>query len=544
MERDDTQTWVRRHARWWLVLTTALALALAACSEPQAAMPDPAITANDFVIAALSSSSGAEQTRALRESTVTGIVTVSLADRDYIAKVDYYLGGKGNLVQNATEAPFEVKIDTRKLPNGEQLLIARAWVRTGDTLVPYEFDVEFKVKNGAGGDRPAAAGGGGSAGSGAGGAASEAADEADEGHDDGTYDEADDGEGSAKAAAGGTGAAGAEAANAGDGAAGAKQGAAGEQAGAAPAGTAPAAAQGATADGAAAAAEGEPDTAQHAAAPAALPASTLRGDPAFDAGALPEAERAAHEALLADVRAARPALTAAAASGDLHALAREVAPALTRLLAAFRASGDLRLLDAVDPVMQAARGALADHNGDGFRDWRWLASPLDPRYGDDVDPVEDSLAHGVVAAVAWAYQHNRDLASPSGVNYGERADFWRSYLQQGFEAKWRARDGAASGPSLPPTPLLHAQVQQARYLWHMARLSGSAAYAAAAQEQGQRLAAALDGAQGLPWTLAPNASRQLPQEHAALALLTLAELADDGLAALAGLQLPSGAAAR
>jgi hypothetical protein len=64
-----------------------------------------------------------------------------------------------------------------------------------------------------------------------------------------------------------------------------------------------------------------------------------------------------------------------AASGDLYTLGRGLNDYVTALLSAPRATGDLKFLDEVDRLLEIARGRLADANGDGFLDWRWLHDP-------------------------------------------------------------------------------------------------------------------------------------------------------------------------
>ncbi len=150
----------------------------------------------------------------------------------------------------------------------------------------------------------------------------------------------------------------------------------------------------------------------------------------------------------------------------------------------------------------------------------------------------------MVAAVAWAYQSNRDLPSPSSVNYGERADFWRSYLKHDFEAKWRlrSRETADGTAFLDPQPL-HAFVQQTRYLWHMGGLTADAAYLAAADERGQRIAEAMTTSGGLPWTLAKGEADPMPEIYAGLTVLTLDELAHGGMEAVWDVAAPARAGA-
>jgi hypothetical protein len=162
-----------------------------------------------------------------------------------------------------------------------------------------------------------------------------------------------------------------------------------------------------------------------------------------------------------------------ASSGNLYDLGRFVNVHVSTVLAVFRTTGDLQLLDDVDVVMQRARAALADHDGDGFLNWRWLQNPNNAdHYGRDVHVMDETMAHGLVAAVAWAFETNRELDSPSGVDYGDRADFWRSYLVDHFQPKWRARDLEPDGYSYLYNELMHPYLQRLRYAHYMALLTG------------------------------------------------------------------------
>jgi len=206
----------------------------------------------------------------------------------------------------------------------------------------------------------------------------------------------------------------------------------------------------------------------------------LRGDPNFNESQLPPQARQWYDRFLYAVNASNqyPNALSSAQTGDLYQLGRFVNDNVTMLLQAFRYTGDLRLLDDVDKIMQAARSQLKDYNGDGFLNWRWLHDPNNAQYyGDDWHVMDETLTHSLVAAVAWAYQNNRDLTSPSGVNYGARADFWKNYLVNDFEAKWRKRNGVAY-PRMDFLKyyLMHPYTQFIRYYWYMYRLTGKQPY--------------------------------------------------------------------
>ena len=205
---------------------------------------------------------------------------------------------------------------------------------------------------------------------------------------------------------------------------------------------------------------------------------SLRGDPSFDAASLPEGARIWYERFLAALASPDqyPDAVQAASTGDLYQLGRYVNTHVTTVLMVFRFTGDLHLLDAIDPIMQAARAQLKDYNHDGYLNWRWLADPNNKQwYGDDQHLMGEILTHSLVAAVAWAYQENRNLESPAGIDYGERADFWKNYLKHDFEAKWRKRDGT-SGYDYLTGYLMHAYLQEIRYFHYMGLLFGEPGY--------------------------------------------------------------------
>lgn len=216
----------------------------------------------------------------------------------------------------------------------------------------------------------------------------------------------------------------------------------------------------------------------------------LRGNPAFVRTQLGSEARLWYDRFWAGLKSSSqyPNVMQSAASGDLYQLGRYVNVHVTTMLTAFRYTGDLALLDEMDRIMQAARGTLRDTNGDGFLNWRWLHDPNNGSwYGNDRHEMDESITHGFVAAVAWAYQANRDLKSPAGINYAERADFWTNYLKNHFEAKWRSRSRvSASSMGFLNSYLTHTWVQYTRYFWYMGKITGNSAYTNEAERRAGR----------------------------------------------------------
>ena len=208
------------------------------------------------------------------------------------------------------------------------------------------------------------------------------------------------------------------------------------------------------------------------------PPLDLRGDPGFDEGRLPADTRVWYDRMLAamDNPDQYPDPVETSSGGDSYLIGRYTATDVTTLLTVFRFTGDLRLLDNIDASMQAARSTLRDTNGDGYLNWLWLHDPNDTTYyNTDNEIMDDIMSAGLVAEVAWTYQHNRDLTSPTGINYGERADFWLDYLHQ-WEAKWRGRKHVPTGFPFLEKDIIHAWLNLVRYHWYMYRLTGQQGY--------------------------------------------------------------------
>lgn len=216
--------------------------------------------------------------------------------------------------------------------------------------------------------------------------------------------------------------------------------------------------------------------------------SSLRGNPKFFESQLPQEARMWYKRMWAAIKRSSSNTRGLAASGDLHKYGKRLNMHNTALLTAFRVTGDLRLLDEIDRSMQFMRGKLKDAWLDGTRDgylnWLYLHSNNKKHkgYGKDTrGALDDVLTHAHVAAMAYAFHVNRDLKSPSGVNYAERARFWTNYLKNHFEAKWRKRNARsityqkASFPFLKPNTN-HAYTQWLRYHYYMYKLTGDKGY--------------------------------------------------------------------
>jgi hypothetical protein len=218
---------------------------------------------------------------------------------------------------------------------------------------------------------------------------------------------------------------------------------------------------------------------------------SLRGNPNFSASRLTSEQRKWYDTLWRTINNPQqhPNALSFARRGDIYEYGRNVQNYVSSLLIAFRMTGDLRLLDQVDKVMELMRAQLSDSwrntldgtNGrkDGYLNWVDLHTPTKDHRGKDLQAAFDMRTHALVAYAAYAFQNNRDLRSPGGVNYGARADFWKGYLTNHFEAKWRKRFSKSSGfPFIPDTRLnaTHTFISSARFHYYMGKLTGNSAY--------------------------------------------------------------------
>jgi hypothetical protein len=176
-----------------------------------------------------------------------------------------------------------------------------------------------------------------------------------------------------------------------------------------------------------------------------------------------------------------------AKSGDNYKIGRPFEMHVTALLQAYRLTGDLKLMDEVDRLMQIARNQLRDawDNGqkDGFISWRnYSADVPNSDKGKDLKrEIDEILSASMVAEVAWAFRVNQNVTSPKGISYRERADFWQNFLSNHFEAKWRKRENKKTGFPFLVKNLQHIYVAFIRYHYYMSKLTGRADYMNEAQ---------------------------------------------------------------
>jgi hypothetical protein len=218
----------------------------------------------------------------------------------------------------------------------------------------------------------------------------------------------------------------------------------------------------------------------------------LKGDPAFDRLSLSSEQSVAYDGLLASLQ--HPdilrAVMAMAASDDVYVYSRVLYSHVQAVLVAFRMTGDLVLLDHVDMIAEQMRAQLADgwrgtNDGsdgtkDGYLNWVFRSGGGSDA-GKDLRRIDEMGAHGNVAAIAYALHVNRDLVSPSGRRYGANADFWRDYLVNHFEAKWRKRTGVTSGFPIMTRPFTVTYIKWIRWHYYMGMLTGNEAYLAEAR---------------------------------------------------------------
>ena len=231
--------------------------------------------------------------------------------------------------------------------------------------------------------------------------------------------------------------------------------------------------------------------------------SGLRGDPGFDAAQLVGTPAVRYDLLLDAIDEADGDLDPMrlAARDDVYTYARTLQSYVQSVLATFRLTGDLALLDHVDEIAQVMRSRLRDEwrstldgtNGtkDGYLNWVFRYSDERAFMGKDTSRGNEMKTHAMVAMIAHALDLNRDLDSPSGRDYGAHADFWRDYLVHHFEAKWRERNDVPTGFPFMMRPHTHTYSSWMRYHYYMWHLTGEAGYLAEANRMADVLWAEL-----------------------------------------------------
>jgi len=243
---------------------------------------------------------------------------------------------------------------------------------------------------------------------------------------------------------------------------------------------------------------------------------SLRGDAGFLISQLSGAQRTHYERLLQELNdpAKLRELERLASRDDIFEYGRGLGGHIRTVLTVFRVTGDLALLDHVDHLAELMRAELADGwrgtndgtcgTSDGFLNWVYRYVDTPEMQGKDTRHIDEMQTHAIVAMFAYALDLNRDLVSPSGRNYGAHADFWKDYLVNHFEAKWRKRRNVPSG--FPILTRTSTTVYHAWLSWHyyMGRLTGNGAYTREAERMSRYLtddlrAVSVHGGEALVW---------------------------------------------
>ena len=215
---------------------------------------------------------------------------------------------------------------------------------------------------------------------------------------------------------------------------------------------------------------------------------SLLGNPSFNANSLTSTQRLWYDRMWAGINRGITnnspiiPINSYTLSDDLYEISRHGNEYVSALLIALRATGDLRVLDEVDRLAQRMRSTLRDGNcdgsgKDGHLNWRWRQDPNWELYCTGWHRMDATLMHSYLAEVAYAFEVNRNLSSPSGVNYAERADFWKNYLKNHFEAAWRKyRNIPWPRMDFVINTGFHPEVDFLRYYYFMHKLYGQVEY--------------------------------------------------------------------
>lgn len=214
---------------------------------------------------------------------------------------------------------------------------------------------------------------------------------------------------------------------------------------------------------------------------------SLRGDPSFSVSRLTPEQRRWYDGFLADVanEGGSRAMTLAGRD-DIYQYGRTLHTYVQSVLTVFRMTGDLRLLDHVDQIAERMRRELrdgwrdtldgTDGTRDGYLNWAYRYGNSTMYQGKDTIQIDEMNTHGLVASFAYALHANRDLTSPGGRSYAASADFWRDYLVNHFEAKWRERRNVASGFPIMTRPHIATYYSWIKWHYYMGKLTGNDAY--------------------------------------------------------------------
>ena len=230
-------------------------------------------------------------------------------------------------------------------------------------------------------------------------------------------------------------------------------------------------------------------------APATPGSMSLRGNPNFSVSSLNPEQRKWYDRIWKAINNPEQDATELAKSDDLFKYRGLLYGYDNALLTAFRVTGDLRLLDEVSRISQIMRGELADSwrdtadgtdgTKDGYLNWVNRYDTSKQFKGKDTILIYELKTHTHVAQFAWAFENNRDLQSPGGYDYSEQADFWKDYLVNHFEAKWRKRNAKPTGFPFAQHIGFHSMHSFMTWHYYMGKLTGSTAYTKEAERMAQ-----------------------------------------------------------
>jgi hypothetical protein len=180
---------------------------------------------------------------------------------------------------------------------------------------------------------------------------------------------------------------------------------------------------------------------------------SLRGNPNFSVSQLSAHQRTWYNRILRSIQARN--YDSAAASDNLYKYGRDLHTHYQAILLAFRATGDLRLLDELVRLTEIQRSKLHDswrdtldgtRQTDSYLNWVWRYDKTNKtHYGKDLNMLDEIKAHSILTVLAYAFYVNRDLTSPGGYNYRSQAEYWKNHIENQFLKKWRERNRVSPG---------------------------------------------------------------------------------------------------
>ncbi|MBU1975834.1 MAG: hypothetical protein KKG59_05510 [Nanoarchaeota archaeon] len=223
---------------------------------------------------------------------------------------------------------------------------------------------------------------------------------------------------------------------------------------------------------------------------------SIVGNPNFDPDTLSADERVWYDRTIESMTDSSDYIEGIADSNNLYELGRTLNMYTTSLLRALRATGDLQFLERASELWKIASADLDDSwcdgtqdGEDGYLNWVWAeGQPGDLYYCRDIHAMDESMTHGIVAALADALDQNRAQGEEYGYDFAAEADFWLDYLENHFLAKWYARNGGdqdaawdTSNGANPPNGgfykrLAHPRFNQLRIAYHLHQITGDEFY--------------------------------------------------------------------